>query len=62
MDDKKKTGSPDRDLININEAYELQDWANKFGVTHDKLKDAVHAVGNSSKKVEEYLNKINRAN
>lgn len=57
MDDKKKTGSPDKDLINVNEAYELRDWADKFGVTHAKLKAAVNAVGTSAKKVEAYLNK-----
>ncbi len=55
MDDKKKTGSPDRDLININEPYELRDWSEKFGVSHAKLKAAVDAVGTSAKKVEAYL-------
>lgn len=55
MDDKTKTGSPDRDLININEAYELRDWADKFGVSHAKLKEAVAAVGTSAKKVEGWL-------
>lgn len=57
MDNKKKTGSPDRDLINISEAYEVRDWADKFGVTHVQLKAAVNAVGNSSQKVEAYLKK-----
>ncbi|RYG51390.1 MAG: DUF3606 domain-containing protein [Chitinophagaceae bacterium] len=57
MDDKKKTGSPDRDLININEPYEVRDWADKFGVSHVKLKAAVNVVGNSAKKVEAYLNR-----
>lgn len=57
MDDKKKTGTPDRDLINVNEPYEVRDWADKFGVTHVQLKAAVNAVGNSAKKVEAYLNK-----
>ncbi len=57
MDNKDKTGSPDRDLINVSEAYEVRDWADKFGVTHVQLKAAVNAVGNSAKKVEAYLNK-----
>ncbi len=55
MDDKTKTGSPDRDLININEAYEVRDWADKFGVSHAKLKEAVAAVGTSARKVEAWL-------
>jgi hypothetical protein len=41
----------------VNEAYELKDWAEKFGVTHAKLKAAVEAVGTSAKKVEAYLKK-----
>lgn len=57
MDNKTKTGSPDRDRININEPYELRDWAEKFGVTHARLKEAVAAVGDSAKKVQAYLKK-----
>ena len=57
MDNKKITGSPDKDLINLHEAYEVRDWADKFGVTHVQLKAAVNAVGNSAKKVEAYLKK-----
>jgi hypothetical protein len=57
MDDKKKTGSPDRDRINVNEDYELQDWSKQFGVSTDKLKAAVKAVGTQAKDVEAYLKK-----
>jgi hypothetical protein len=57
MDNKTKVGSPDRDRINVNESYELRDWADKFGVSHAKLKEAVEAVGTSAKKVEAYLKK-----
>jgi hypothetical protein len=57
MDNKKKTGSPDRDRINVNEDYELQDWAEKFGVTPDELRRAVKAAGTSAKDVERYLKK-----
>jgi hypothetical protein len=31
-DDKTKTGKPDRDRINTDEAYEVRDWAKRFGV------------------------------
>lgn len=48
MDKKHKTGSPDKDLTNINEPY--RNWADKSGVTHAKLKSDVNAVGNSAKK------------
>jgi hypothetical protein len=57
MDNKSKTGSPDRDRINVNEAYELQDWSDKFGVTPEELRRAVKSVGTSAKDVEKYLRK-----
>jgi hypothetical protein len=57
MDDKTKTGSPDSDLINASEYYELEYWSKKFGVTPEKIKSAIKAVGSSAKAVEAYLNK-----
>ena len=57
MDSKKDTGRPDRDRINVNEDYELQDWSDKFGVTRDELKNALQAVGPMAKDVEAYLRK-----
>jgi len=57
MDNKQKTGSPDRDRINVNEDYELRDWSKKFGVTPEKLKEAVKKVGTSVKDVEQFLKK-----
>jgi predicted DNA-binding protein YlxM (UPF0122 family) len=55
MDNKQNTGSPDRDRINVNEDYELQDWADKFKVSREELKEAVKAVGTMAKDVEAYL-------
>ena len=55
MDNKQNTGSPDRDRINVNEDYELQDWSEKFGVSRDELKEAVKAAGTNAKDVEAYL-------
>jgi len=57
MDNKAKVGTPDRELINVNEDYELQYWSEKFGVTREELKKAVAAVGTSVKKVQAYLDK-----
>ena len=57
MDNKQKTGSPDRDRINVNEDYELQHWSKKFGVSSDELKKAVKAVGTSAEAVEKHLKK-----
>jgi hypothetical protein len=56
-DNKSKTGSPDRDRINVHEDYELRAWSKKFGCTPDELKAAVAAAGTSAKAVEEHLRK-----
>jgi hypothetical protein len=56
-DDKSKTGSPDRDLINVNEDYELSYWTKKLGVSAEDLKAAVKAVGTSTDAVRQHLNK-----
>jgi hypothetical protein len=57
MDDKSKVGKPDRDRININEAYELRDWTKKFGVSEDALKTAVKKAGPMAKDVAKALGK-----
>jgi hypothetical protein len=57
MDNKTKTGGPDSDLINVSEDYEVQYWSKKFGVTVEKLKSAVKAVGNSARAIGKYLEK-----
>ncbi|MEO5697119.1 MAG: DUF3606 domain-containing protein [Burkholderiaceae bacterium] len=54
-DDKSNTGAQDRARINVNETYELRDWAKKFGVSEDALKSAVQAVGTGAKAVEQHL-------
>jgi len=56
-DDKKNTGSPDRDRINVNEDYELQHWTKALGVTPDELKAAVQAVGPTAAAVRKHLGK-----
>ena len=40
MDNPKDTGQPDRDLININQNYEVIYWSQKWGITTDQLKQA----------------------
>jgi hypothetical protein len=54
-DDKSIRGAQDRKRVNVNEDYELRDWAKKFGVTPDELKKAVADVGDNAEKVEERL-------
>lgn len=54
-DDKSKSGGQDRQRINVHEAYELRDWAAKFGVTQEQLKAAVARVGDRADEVERFL-------
>jgi len=55
MDKQNNAISPFGDLININENYEVEYWANTFDVKPEVLKNAVLAVGNSAAAVEKYL-------
>ena len=54
-DDKRNTGRPDRDRINIEEAYEIQYWSEKFGVSIEELAAAVKKVGPMASDVKREL-------
>ena len=52
---RKRPEDPKR--ININQSWELTYWADKFGVSGAKIKDAVNEVGVMVVDVKEYLDK-----
>lgn len=54
-DDKSNSGGQDRARINVNEDYELRDWASSLNTTPERIKEAVQAVGDRAEKVREYL-------
>jgi hypothetical protein len=54
-DSKTNRNGPDRDRINVNQDYELRDWAKKFDATPEQIKEAVQAVGDRADKVEMHL-------
>ena len=54
-DDKNNRGGQDRSRISTSEDYELDYWTQKFGVSRDRLREAVEVVGSSADDVEEYL-------
>lgn len=56
-DDPTKTGGADRKRINPQEDYEVRYWSEKFGVTHEELKDVVKRVGPMADDVEKALKK-----
>jgi len=54
-DDKSNSGGQDRTRINVNQDYELRDWARSLNTTPERIKEAVQAVGDRAEKVREYL-------
>ena len=54
-DDKSKAGGGDRQRISLTEDYEVRDWAAKFNVSEDRLRQAVEKVGNQADAVEREL-------
>lgn len=56
-DNKSQTGGQDRERINVNQDYELRDWAKSLNTTPERLKEAVQAVGDRAEKVREYLSR-----
>jgi hypothetical protein len=56
-DDLEKKIPQDATKVNVNETWELDYWSKKFGVTEERLKEAVKAVGTSAVAVQNYLGK-----
>jgi len=54
-DDLTKRDSPDRNRINVDEDYEVTYWSEKFGVSRDRLREAVAKVGPMVNRVEQEL-------
>ena len=55
--DLKKRGVQDAIRINVQDYFEFQDWALRFKVNPNTLKEAIDAVGPKVNNVREYLNK-----
>lgn len=54
-DDLTKTGKADDSRINIHQDYELQYWSRTLGVTPERLREAVRAVGPMVRDVKRHL-------
>nr|WP_083434361.1 DUF3606 domain-containing protein [Sphingomonas sp. Y57] len=54
-DDTTLRSPQDRSRIALGEDYEVRYWSEKFGVSKDRLEEAVKAVGNSADAVERHL-------
>lgn len=44
-DDKSNRGPADAKRVNINEEYEVRYWTKEFGISEDRLREAVKRVG-----------------
>lgn len=56
MADNKTLRAPqDASRIALGEDYEVRYWTEKFGVSRERLEQAVEAVGNSATAVEEHV-------
>jgi hypothetical protein len=53
--EKTMVGGQDLKRINVNEEYELRDWATALAVTPDELREAVAAVGERIDNLRAYL-------
>jgi hypothetical protein len=54
-DDLKQTGARDDQRIDVNQDHELTYWSKKFGVSRDRLREAVAKAGPMVKNVERVL-------
>jgi len=54
-DDPKQTGKADDTRINLDQDYEVNYWANEFGVSRDELRGAVAKVGSIVRNVRDHL-------
>lgn len=54
-DNPDDRGPQDRSRVALGQDYEVRYWTEKYGVSKEKLQEAVGAVGNSATAVEKYL-------
>lgn len=55
--DQETKQSQEQGWININEPYDLRDWAIYFSVSKEKIKQSVLTVGPMVEDVKKYLGK-----
>jgi hypothetical protein len=56
-DDLSDRGPQDRARISLSEEHEIRYWTEKFGVTKERLTEAVDQVGSTADAVGIYLGK-----
>lgn len=56
-DDLGKRRPQDASKINVHEDWELEYWSKELGVSKERIREAVKAVGTSAAAVRRYLGK-----
>ncbi len=56
-DNLKVSPSEDREVIHVEDPYDLRDWAIYFSISRERLKEAVLIVGPAVDDVKAYLGK-----
>jgi hypothetical protein len=56
VDDKTKRRPQDSSRVSLSEDWEVDYWTDRFGVSRERLREAVQAVGNGAEAVGRYLN------
>jgi hypothetical protein len=54
-DDLTKKGPQDRARVNVSEEWEVKYWTKELGITPEKLKEAVKAVGPNAQAIRKHL-------
>ncbi len=57
-DDKSKTGKADRDRVSLSEDYEVNDLAQKFGITAAQAREAIKSAGPMRRDIEAHLRRV----
>jgi Protein of unknown function (DUF3606) len=52
-DDKTKVGKPDRSRVSADQDYEVQQFAEKHGLSPQQVRDLISRFGNSREKLEQ---------
>ena len=59
---KRRSSSQEQKRLNVEEEYELKDWSERYGVSADKIREAVRVVGDKVADVVRYLLDGKKAN
>jgi hypothetical protein len=57
-DDKTKVGEPDRSRLSGDQDYEVQQFAEKYGLSREQARDLIARHGSNRQKLEEEAMKL----